>query len=505
MQKMKFKDYRLDKQFDILGIWYLEGDTIKNGVSGILHYNNENIELELFGAFGSETISFNGDVEYVNILGFSQNGKHLMLNNCMLTNNQNNYPGFSVNSYSIDTFFIFEVHDNERDWIDGENKDFIKNIINNELLIDEYEFGVNHLSLWLENGGIESYYSLGDDKRLKKMGIQYDSSKNQTKKFPIPIISMMLRENVRVKNKLGKNLLTASFDSESTFKLLSLENQINFFNAYEKSDSIVKLLELLNTAKLHFEFIEFISKGKINDETDQDEIKPYIKGRYFFRQIGEKNNNSKFNVRFKLTDIDTEFEKILDNWFRKSDELESVVNNYLSDLYIPNYFLETKFLNSIRSLEVYYRNFVNIENEDSNEQNGIDEMVKKITDYVSETVPNDLHDYFIERINFVEEGSLRKKLTHLISGLPDEFFDKNFAIKGKKKSKRKTSLVNSLVQTRNYYTHGDKDEKFDKKIDNIHELLEINNKLRKVIEYYIYKELGLNDDIILANIEVDNK
>ncbi|MBF0847775.1 hypothetical protein IR145_09965, partial [Streptococcus danieliae] len=66
------------------------------------------------------------------------------------------------------------------------------------------------------------------------------------------------------------------------------------------------------------------------------------------------------------------------------------------------------------------------------------------------------------------------------------------------------SITNSLVQTRNYYTHGDDVENYPQAITDTIEQLNITSTLNQIIKYYIFKELGMlnkNKEIINKIIE----
>ncbi|HGZ8089231.1 TPA: HEPN domain-containing protein, partial [Streptococcus pneumoniae] len=48
-----------------------------------------------------------------------------------------------------------------------------------------------------------------------------------------------------------------------------------------------------------------------------------------------------------------------------------------------------------------------------------------------------------------------------------------------------------LIQTRNYYTHGDSKDNYPKMITDIREMYETKLLLQEVLRYYIYQELNM--------------
>ena len=55
----------------------------------------------------------------------------------------------------------------------------------------------------------------------------------------------------------------------------------------------------------------------------------------------------------------------------------------------------------------------------------------------------------------------------------------------------KELLIKKLVDTRNYFTHG---EKYSELITDINEMYETKLLLQEVLRYYIYQELGMEYD-----------
>lgn len=82
---------------------------------------------------------------------------------------------------------------------------------------------------------------------------------------------------------------------------------------------------------------------------------------------------------------------------------------------------------------------------------------------------------------------LRDLLNELFDSLPKGDYDKIFG------NQEKANLVKKLVDTRNYFTHG-KRKKNDWSITDFNEMYDMRESLQKVLNYYIYKEIGLNKD-----------
>ena len=123
--------------------------------------------------------------------------------------------------------------------------------------------------------------------------------------------------------------------------------------------------------------------------------------------------------------------------------------NLHGDLY-----LEDQLVDAIRNLEVYSRNFqIN--------QNG---KQRKLF--------------------------LSKRLKELFTSIDNINQDKIFP-----KELDRKSFIKKLVDTRNYYTHGDKKENHPKLITDFHEMYDTKVLLQEVLRYFIYKELGMEYDL----------
>lgn len=502
MTNKKLSEYSMNVKFDVLGIWYLQGSSLNEGLKGILHHDDEFIELELFDSFND---SFMDDDKYLKIdtiYGFSQNGKHLVLNDCFSTKMTYSMPGFSMTNYSVSSFYILEIPLEER-YLGTDLTQVLDRIFLDEtLLVESLEFSTNHLDAWLKNSVLKSYYGpRNEETNFFSSGFRYNLGEYNEKKYYIPSSDVILKDGVRVNKNIDQLHTLATLKNKSYLKLSSMVGlERKFDDLFDITNSIKKLMELLNASALHFEYLEFICKTIELDDPRFGKYKQFIKGRYFYKQVGMINNNPKFRSRFVIPEIDSIFENILNEWFNKKNQLDFIIDNYLNDLYLPNYYTETKLLNSLRSLEIYYRNFVKYKNIEDENQEVIDTCTENIIDFIDEQIPKEHQKYFLDRISYVGEDSLNKKLQYLLRNVPDKLFDEFIRVEGKKKSRTISSLAHSLVQTRNYYTHGDNIELYPNRIQGGINLFYADKKVRKIVEYYVFKELGLQEDVIMKNL-----
>lgn len=448
---MSISEYTLDKEFDILATWFRVGEIYDNGVKGKLHYSNASIILDLYDSFPD--LSMEASKKINHLYGFSTKGEFLILNYCMHINEETTFPGFAVESYSVDTFYI----------IDSKSKVLIEDTLSQ---VESIQFSLNHLHHWI-NAGLTD--------------CSVDIERSETQCFPVKSQSIVVSTGViqrRIKEKR-----TIVFEENHFIEIVGEDRKKRSFDSFLKDASLVKkLIEFLNSSPLEFDYIEFIfSQGK---------------GRYFFKQIERKLTHLPQNTLI-LNQIKNEFTCMLDHWFLKESQLDLIIDNYLNDLYL-DYYVETKLVNSIRNLEVYYRNFVRTPNYIEERREALKADQQLLLEFVEHAVSEKHKQHFTRNILYIGEESLRVKLNDLIRYLPEPLFTACIKQEDKSPSKSRSSFINKLMETRNFYTHGDEAEKYPDRVTDAKDLLLINEKLKIIQRYYIYKELGLTEKLILS-------
>ncbi|MBG9983229.1 hypothetical protein HZY86_09175 [Aerococcaceae bacterium DSM 111020] len=112
-------------------------------------------------------------------------------------------------------------------------------------------------------------------------------------------------------------------------------------------------------------------------------------------------------------------------------------------------------MNAIKNLEMYQRNF-----KDTSKPEQVDEMLEQSKETLIKFVEENIEDKkyqerFIRNIKYNPELTLSKRLTYLFKKLDSSVKSDFLKLPHKSPSDSISSIVNSLVQTRNYYTHGD--------------------------------------------------
>ncbi|SFF97705.1 HEPN domain-containing protein [Streptococcus equinus] len=473
---MKFKDYSWDKEFEIKGYFSESPDDIanKNNLSGILHYSPREIVLELFGEFEEEAGNPFGFSKYLEkIYGFSNNGEVLILNTYGEPMANLSYPGFPITKYRVKNFKIYKVFYQGLEDFDGSSgafRDLINKLDSEE--IERYQFSFEHIEEWIGKSLVTVKY--GENKTVFESAVDEYQSTN--------VLIKSLKMNFEDTATLHSSFTTTSFTSDYFIKLTSADSDRRKFNEfYQASRKFKDFIEILSNIPLSFTNIEFLVHYKMVE----DKRLPLITGK-FFVQHDRKSKKWKINSQqdISLRKLEDNFEQILNQWFDKSEELEFIVRQFSKNLH-GDLYLEDQLVDAIRNLEVYSRNFKNFKIPQC--LSDVEEKARQsLIDFINTHILEELRKKFRGRLNSkAKVPTLAERLKKLFDSIDEVNQDKIFS------DRDKELLIKKLVDTRNYFTHGDSKEKYSELISDINEMYEIKLLLQEVLRYYIYQELGM--------------
>ena len=473
---MKFKDYTWNKEFEIKGYFSERSDDIvsKDNLSGILHYSPSEIVLELFGGFEEESgISFGFGKCLEKIYGFSSNGNILILNTYGEPMVHSSSPGFPITRYRVKNFKIYSVFYNELGNFDYSSEAF-KDLINelDSEKIKEYNFSFEHIEEWIEKSLVTVKYR--DNQTIFESAV----SEYQPTKVLIRSLGMNF-EDVAI---LHSSYTTTSFTSDYFIKLISADLNIRYFDAfYEASHKFKEFIEILSNIPLSFTNIEFLVLYKMIDGKRM----PLIKGKFFVQHSRKSQKWESYSQQdISLRALEDNFEHILNHWFDKSEELEFIVRQFSKNLH-GDLYLEDQLVDAIRNLEVYSRNFKNFKNLKC--LSDVEEKARQsLFDFINTHLLEEVRRKFRNKLKFNQkEPKLSERLKNLFDSIDEPNLSKIFS------NSERELLIIKLIQTRNYYTHGDSKDNYPEMITDIREMYETKLLLQEVLRYYIYQELDM--------------
>lgn len=473
---MKFKDYTWDKEFEIKGYFSERSDDIvsKDNLSGILHYSPSEIVLELFGGFEEESgISFGFGKCLEKIYGFSSNGNILILNTYGEPMVHSSSPGFPITRYRVKNFKIYSVFYNELGNFDYSSEAF-KDLINelDSEKIKEYKFSFEHIEEWIEKSLVTVKY------RDNQTIFESAASEYQPTKVLIRSLGMNF-EDVAI---LHSSYTTTSFTSDYFIKLISADLNIRYFDEfYQASHKFKEFIEILSNIPLSFTNIEFLVLYKMIDGKRM----PLIKGKFFVQHSRKSQKWKSYSQQdISLRTLEDNFEHILNHWFDKSEELEFIVRQFSKNLH-GDLYLEDQLVDAIRNLEVYSRNFKNFKNPKC--LSDVEEKARQsLFDFINTHLLEEVRRKFRNKLKFNQkEPNLAERLKNLFDSIDELNLSKIFS------NSERELLIIKLIQTRNYYTHGDSKDNYPEMITDIREMYETKLLLQEVLRYYIYQELDM--------------
>lgn len=473
---MRFKEYTWDKQFDIKGYFYEKPDSIfsEKNLSGILHYTPGEIVLELFGAFKEEANQLFDFGKYLEkIYGLSSDGRILILNTYGDASTITTYPGFPLTKYRVKSFKIFDVNYNGFDNLvdDSESlKNLIKKLESSEL--KKYKFSFEHIEEWIGKPLVSA--------RISENQTIFESKVNDYN--PTTVFIKSLGMNFKDTAILNSSFTNMSFTSDYFIEITLADSSTRSFSEfYQASIKYKEFIEVLSNQPLFFNDIEFL----VDYRMVGDKYLPLIKGKFFVHHDRKTNKWDKnLQNEFSLKALEGKIEDILNNWFDKSDRHEFIVRQFSKNLH-GDLYLEDQFIDSIKNLEVYSRNFRDFEIK--NELSNLEEQERQsLINYINTYILEEFRSKFRNRFRCKKrEPALSERLKDLFDSIDENNQTKILA------NQDIGLLITKLTQTRNYYTHGDSKEKYPQMITEVSEMYATMLLLQEVLRYYIYQELDM--------------
>lgn len=464
-----FKENRRNK-FEIKGLWWTPDNPEQ--IPGILIYEPNKIRLELTGVLGEEELFGKKAPEI--ICGFSNEGEQFRLFPNLISGNTYSFPGFPTETYDIDEFIagVFE----DGDFLSRDN-----------IIFDSATFYTDKLTSWLNPDVMQKATRIKPELNEDVMTLKYINV--PTKAYYIDCINTAISENYTINtNHNGEPNLETTIRTVSSFIFDPDKPQcLDWY--LSKITSFKNLLMVLMGEPT--KYIDFVLYNKENDK----------KIKFFNKELTNENKSNKsksFIVKYK--DIEEQFENLVKNWYLKQDSLKIVFELYLSDFYTKS-FVETKLLNVIQTLEIYHRkaDYIGKHFQDKD----FNSYITLLNNFIDSHLPKEASEKFKGKLTHANEYSLSKRLKEIIWDFEDDIIVLLF---GSKKNAKK--FINKLVDTRNYLTHYDPNNKKNI-LKDPYDQLSATTIVKVLLSFVFFKELGCNEmfiySLIKKNISLMNR
>jgi hypothetical protein len=246
------------------------------------------------------------------------------------------------------------------------------------------------------------------------------------------------------------------------------------------------LLAFANCDQVNTEVIELYFSGVPTSHPDG-----ISKVSVYFKQLGEAKPgaNREFpRFLFSFESICHQFEKVVNSWYEKSDELSTVHDLLFGTMYNRRLYMRFQFLSLVHAVESYDR--IRNKTQYLTEQE-YERIRSTLVAAIPQSVASDHRESLKNRIRYGNEASLRKRMTEIFKSLSVDSV--NLVTDDAKK------FVKRIVDTRNYFTHYGNDSK-ENSMDEDSELYEFSLRLKILLYILLLKEIGISEDFIVNAI-----
>lgn len=463
----------------MLGQFVYAGESLDDGLSGKIIYKKDikfdKLELEIYGELIDPDVvndSVDDFNKYHKIIGFTNNGFTVIIDRAVKRKSNKSYPGIPYTRYSLGGCLFLKIN-YYRSFDEISNE--LSNIGIDNLEITSCQYSFAGIDDWINESKV--VYTMKD----RKYRYEVDFNKVSEDNYLVKDENLKFSSGFVIKNE------NKGFYEEFYWDLESINNQeIKIKTVIDKLKTFKELLEIFITSPIDFSYLKFKIPIK---QMDNKLVTGYLVKSGLNNGIYRKSNTDIPYIKVKES-----FEKILSNRYKKRNKLDLISQNFIINKYAQQY-NQSVLLNSIKNLEIYHRNFVEREKE-------IDENLIRDKEIVLKFINNNIQDKnnvekFERNINYDPEMTLYSRLLELFGDLNEELLKKLVRTSSEVSNKKIKTFSYKLVNTRNYYTHGDPKNSEDMVIKDNYELIETTIFINQIIRYYICKELfDLDDEII---------
>lgn len=444
------------------GKWNIGGRDLT--LNGILHTDNDfNLEL-----YSDEPISlpYYTDVIY----GETHQGNAYTLYKCSVrggksTSIVHDYQSKYTYQVSCDYVIEGEIFSEEQ-----------------KLKVEKIYFSVTNLNEWAFQKTVDIHLDDSSEYVITTNKVNDLTHKNEEFELSISYITMP-DYNLKFTNSMKIET--------NTQIVLKFNNPTPLIEAHKLIYKVRDFISLCTNTRT---YIKYISAKPFYSESQEFEPRIQIYGRAIeFENEGDVEKIRFYDQYISLEHLKNDFNDCMKNWFEKSERLKPVIDLYLSVNYhrTSN---ERHFLNLVQALEAFHR--LTRENKVLPKE----EHDKKMESIISK-VPEQHQHWVKSKLAFSNEPSLHERLEDLLTpdynGVSPHHVGKYNGI-FKFRDKDKTQLIRDIKNTRNYNTHFD--ERLLKKSIKGEELYQLISLLKLIMEFYLLRELEVDEDVVILLI-----
>lgn len=458
------------KQFEILGEWFLPSDP-GNRIHGTLKFHpTKGADLELYGSLESDSF-FPQLKDQEIILGLSSESELVTLTECMMTRSggaklvKGQESGKPMTVYSV-LFTLVGIHASKKE----------------DLVFDTISSEIFNLGEWVGISGFNNTKPTPEESQEGKITVEY--------KRPEPI-DFNIDKNTKGTLKFISNRSSWLLYQ----KRIEINQRVEFIAKTKTNKTIIQLSRYL------FGFQNFLIlalyKGTypIGARLESDNFQvEYQDGRKFRVQVKlffsvfnfQENEKPKlrFDLVFQYENIESDFQKLIQNWFSKYELLEPAFDLLIEQFHRRKQFTVNTFLNLAQAAETFHARTNNHTRIPKGEY-------EKMKGEILELTPPKYHKWLNDQFNFGNNLTLHSRLTEIVDKYSNNILDVIIS--------DKEEFVKQVKYSRNYYTHYSKNGK--KKALEGSELYILSEKLKLQLVCAILMEIGFTKEQLSISLE----
>jgi hypothetical protein len=343
------------------------------------------------------------------------------------------------------------------------------------ILMSELSFKPFNLMEWLNLSGIDmtGYFKSGP----RNFSVKYKTPKR---------INIKLNDIVQITFSVGlENILIKkpqtdfTFDQAGFVSISFIKEKMRFVDFLNYKNKIVNFLSFCIDYRIYPDILKFVY-----EENNSRAIIEVLEPPYSNKPHEIKHE---YSMNFSYHSIKPNFAKVFKNWFKFYEKLESIIELYLNYITEKNATVENQFLNLTQAIEKFHR--VTEDGLYLSEEDYTNNVYNKIVQVIPKEISIGLKDALKSRLKYGNEKSLRNRIRDLLEKYTQFKYIMVFD---------EDKFIKSIVDTRNYLTHYEKEEK--NFIEEGLELRILRLKLFYFLKYLLNTKIGISDKIKNSNL-----
>ena len=417
-----------------IGLWYLPSNPEEKLTGTLTIEDNKECELKMAHNFNG--LSGLGINKLPIIHGVLSNGSKVTLVDSFKSSEQWGFPGFPVSVWRSSLAVI------------GGHYDSI-----DELVISEIQTDYTALNFWLNNRPFQ-IHPLSESNELSMH-------------YRMPEVIRIEGSNSNIEFTYKTDFSGDQFSEfavkQTEFVKFSFNKGVLYNEALDVVNDFSNFLTLCIGESID-------SNNYFSKDADGNPIT------LLFQKREEEHNTIKdHEIIIKFSYIKDSFEECLKAWNTKKELLEPIIY-YFVEAHEKDFHVPTSFLKVVQALEAFSRRMRNNKIWTDEE---FQELITRITSDLQED------DQALVSGAISNEPRLRKRLQSIFSEVNSIF---------EIPSNKRSSYINKIVDTRNYYTHFD--ERLKDRILDVEKMYYVSQYMKFVLRILLLRELGINEELI---------